>query len=112
MNQATLAATIAALLFSISAGCFQAEARKWTITQREVEEQKRINSGEKANELTKKEAADLRGDMADIASRIDKMKSKNGGKLSYKDEGKIEKSLNDVTLKMEKKKLEKRVIPK
>ena len=94
------------------AGVEPVEAKKWTITQRQVEEQKRISSGEKSGELTKKKQLIRRSDMSDLAARIDKMKSKNGGKLSYKDEGKIEKSLNDVTLKIEKKKLEKRVISK
>jgi hypothetical protein len=84
-------------------------AKKWTIYQRQVEEQKRIASGEKANELTKKEADGLRSDMSSMSERIEKMKSKNGGKLSYADEGKIEKDLNKVTVKIEKLKLEKRV---
>ena len=47
--------------------------------------------------------------MNDIASKITKMKSKNGSKLSYADEGKIEKDLNDVSLKIKKLELKKRV---
>jgi hypothetical protein len=37
-----------------------------------------------------------------MSEKIEKMKSKNGGKLSYHDEGKIEKELNKVTVKIEK----------
>ena len=40
------------------------------------------------------------------------MKSKNAGKLSYIDEGKLEKDLNKVTLKIEKLSLAKRTTPK
>lgn len=84
-------------------------AKKWTVTQRQEQLAKETGTGEKANELTKKEADDVRSDLADISSRIAKMKEKNGGKLSYKDEGKIEKALNDVSLKIQKLKLQKRV---
>jgi peptidoglycan hydrolase CwlO-like protein len=87
-------------------------ARKWTITQRIEAEQSRINKGEKSGELTKKEADDLRGTISDINTKIGKMKEKNAGKLSYKDEGKIEKQLNGVTVKYTKLSLEKRVTSK
>ena len=86
--------------------------KQWTIYERQVELTKRIASGEKANELTLKEADKLRKRMADINERVEKAKAKNGGKISYKDEGKIEKDLNKVSLDIQKLKLEKRVEPK
>jgi hypothetical protein len=89
-----------------------APARTWTIHQRQLAEQSRITKGEKSGELTKKEADGLRQDMADIDGKIAKAKAKNGNKISIKDQGKIEKSLNDVTLKIEKLELEKRTQPK
>lgn len=85
-----------------------APAKTWTIYQRQVAEQSRIRKGEKSGELTKKEADGLRDDMKDIDNKIAKAKSKNGGKISIKDQGKIEKALNDVTLKIEKLELAKR----
>src|SRR5262245_44060862 len=66
----------------------------WTITDRQQELRKRVEKGQKANELTAKEAGKMNDMLDDIAKDIDKMKEKNDGKLSYKDEGKIEKRLN------------------
>jgi hypothetical protein len=110
--------TVTALSMTFLVGAFvlisnpaDAKGKVWTITERQVEEQKRISAGEKSSELTKKEADDLRSDMESISTKIAKMKEKNGGKLSLKDQGKIEKSLNDVTLKIDKFKLAKRVTP-
>lgn len=89
-----------------------AMARQWTIYQRQVAEQARITKGEKSGDLTKKEADGLRSDMADIDAKIKKAKEKNAGKISIKDQGKIEKALNDVTLKIQKLELAKRVTAK
>ncbi|MBX9687183.1 MAG: hypothetical protein K2X27_10805 [Candidatus Obscuribacterales bacterium] len=86
-----------------------AKGKKWTITERQEELSKQVDKGEKSNELTKKEADKLREKLLDVNSRIDKMKLKNGGKLSYKDEGKIEKELNDISIDIQKKELDKRV---
>jgi hypothetical protein len=47
--------------------------------------------------------------LQDVSDKIAKMKDKNGGKLSYKDEGKIEKTLNDISLNIKKLELQKRV---
>ncbi|HEY9715221.1 MAG TPA: hypothetical protein V6C72_17250, partial [Chroococcales cyanobacterium] len=74
--------------------------RAYTITERQEKLQREITKDERSKELTKKEADGLRQDLQDITNRIAKMKEKNGGKLSYKDEGKIEKSLNGVSLKL------------
>lgn len=112
MKRALIGITAVSLLVGLAALSPWAEARKWTIYERQVAEQKRINSGEHSGELTKKEADGLREDMSDMANRINKMKDKNGGRLSYADEGKLEKNLNKVTLKIEKLRLEKRVTPK
>jgi len=109
MKRALIVLAAASLLIGLASS---SQARKWTIYERQVAEQKRINGGEHSGELTKKEADGLRDDMSDIANRISKMKDKNGGKISYSDEGKLEKNLNKVTLKIEKLRLEKRVTPK
>ncbi|HEY9682637.1 MAG TPA: hypothetical protein V6C86_13745 [Oculatellaceae cyanobacterium] len=91
----------------------EAEARKhYTVTQRQDQLKKEVDAGQKANELTLKEANALRDRLSSVAEDETKMKSKNGGKLSYKDEGKIEKKLNGISVDMQKQKLAKRVIPK
>lgn len=85
---------------------------RYTITQRQVALTREITAGLKSNELTEKEAEKLRGRMADVSADITKMKAKNAGKLSYKDQGKIEKSLNSISVDMQKEKLQKRVTAK
>jgi hypothetical protein len=106
----SLAVTTALGLFLSQA--VEARKKQWTVTERQVQLQKETTAGEKANELTKKEADDIREDLAKIQTKIDKAKEKNGGKLSYKDEAKTEARLNDVSLKIQKFKLAKRVITK
>ena len=82
--------------------------KHYTITERITALEHRVNAGQKANELTLKEANSLRDDISDINSKIAKYKSKNGGKLSYKDENSVEKKLNDVSIELQKKELAKR----
>ena len=98
---------------SLAAGAISAlpslAKRPITITQRQEALQRDISKDEKSNELTKKEADGLRSDLQDIANKINKMKAKNGNKLAYKDEGKIEKDLNGVSLHLKKLELNKRV---
>jgi hypothetical protein len=91
-----------------------AEARKRpvTITQRQVTLRAEVNSGQKSDELTLKEADSLRDRLTGITEDETKMKSKNGGKLSYKDEGKLEKKLNSISVDMQKEKLAKRTVSK
>lgn len=85
------------------------EAKNITITERQEILMKKINQGEKSGELTLKEAEALRNESNKITEKQTKMKDKNGGKLSYADITKIEKELNKLSLKIQKKGLEKRV---
>jgi hypothetical protein len=107
-------------VIALAAGCLvsmatlvantPADAKKhYTITQRQEMLNKEVTAGLKANELTLKEANKLKERLADVTSRIAKMKEKNAGKLSYKDEGKVEKDLNSISVDMQKEKLDKRV---
>jgi len=86
-----------------------APKKEWTVTDRQVELNKEIDAGEKASELTAMEAAKLREKSGKVTVRIDKMKAKNGGKLSYEDNNKIEADLNKLSLAIQKDKLNKRV---
>mgnify|MGYP000113432034 CR=1 FL=1 len=81
---------------------------KVTITMRIERLSAKISKGQKSKELTLKEADHLREDISDINARIEKAKEKNGGKLSYADQNKIEKDLNKVSLKITKNSLNKR----
>jgi competence protein ComGC len=86
-----------------------APKKQWTVTDRQDELKKRVDKDEKSYELTQKEAGKLRSRLQDITDREQKAKDKNGGKLSYKDEGKAEKNLNSVSLDIDKHQLAKRV---
>jgi hypothetical protein len=84
-------------------------ARKWTVTQRQEALLKEIESDYKANQLTLAERDDLKEQRQKIVDREKSMKDKNGGKLSYEDNRKLEKDLNNLSIKLQKKVLAKRV---
>jgi len=113
MNFTKVATLTLSLLIALSGGIFvsalEASAKpKVTITMRIERLSKKIDKGQKSNELTLKEAEKLRGEIADINAKIEKAKEKNGGKLSYEDETKMEKELNKVSVGITKKSLNKR----
>jgi hypothetical protein len=83
--------------------------KPYTVTDRQNELRKKVAVAAKQNELTQKEASKLNQMLDDVDADIQKMKSKNAGKLSYKDEGKVEKRLNKVSLDLQKYQLAKRV---
>ena len=87
----------------------QARSHHYTISQRHNALLAKINRFQKTGDLTLREANSLRDENADIYRREAKMKSKNGGKLSYKDINKIESDLNDLSNRIHKKSLNKRV---
>lgn len=82
---------------------------KLTITQRQNILLKKINRAERANELTHKEAQGLRDKRLSIIAMEARMRNRNNGKLSYADINKVEKELNGLSLKLQKKALAKRV---
>ena len=85
------------------------EAKEWTVDQRQQSLMMQINEGQKANELTVKEAKSLRKSLADLAKKKAKMKNKNGKSLSKDNELALEGDLNKISVEMQKLKLEKRV---
>jgi hypothetical protein len=76
-----------------------ADAKKWTVTERLVKISKEIDEGRIGNELTVKQVEDLKKEVADIKDRMEKMKTKNGNKLSIPDTNKVHKELNDLSVK-------------
>ncbi len=82
---------------------------KWTITERQEALNSEITAKEKAGELTAAEADKFRSCSKKVTSKIDKMKTKNEGKLSYANITTIEKDLNKLSTDIHKKCLEKRV---
>lgn len=99
----------AGLAISSVSFCAPGQAKKMTVYDRQVALKKEIDAGEKSKELTLKEASKLREKLESINEKKEKMLAKNGGKLSYKDEEKMEKWLNGVSIDIQKKRLAKRV---
>lgn len=85
------------------------QAKKYTISDREVSLEKKVDAAYKANQLTLKEADNLKSKLSDVKDEEVKMKQKNGGKLSYENLTKLEKDLNKISEKLQHKMLEKRV---
>ncbi len=84
-------------------------AHHWTVTQRQQALLSEINSAHRHNQLTLKEFNDLTEEQQKIVSKEQSMKDKNGGKLSQKDLTTLERNLNDLSNKIHKKVLDKRV---
>lgn len=100
---------LAASLLAILVVSPSVQAKKYTITDREVALERKIDKAFKGNQLTLKEADNLKDKMKNIKDDEQKMKDKNGGKLSYENMTSLETSLNKVSEKLQKKMLEKRV---
>ena len=81
--------------------------QEYTVSDRQVSLEKKIDTAYKDNQLTLQEADDLRGKIKKVKDKEQKMKDNNGGKLSYSDKTTLEKSLNSVSEKLHKKMLEK-----
>jgi len=100
------ALSLVVISFAVASPCVH--AKKYTIYDREVALERKIESAYKANQLTLKEADGLKAKIKDIKDDEQKMKDKNGGKLSYENMHDVENSLNKVSEKLQKKQLEKR----
>jgi len=105
--------TLAVVAGFVCTGVFQsADAKRWTVYERQCALNKRVDKAERAKELTFKEAVGLRDTLADIEEDKQKAMNKNNGKLSYSDEDKLEKRLNKVSADIHKRKLSKRIASK
>jgi len=109
MNIKVCALALSSILAVASLIAIPAEAKKWTVTQRQQALSAEIDRALRGNQLTLKEADGLKRDIIKITNKEQKMRTKNGGKLSYEDDTELEKELNSVSVKLQKKQLEKRV---
>ncbi|HEY9869122.1 MAG TPA: hypothetical protein V6D08_08140 [Candidatus Obscuribacterales bacterium] len=75
-------------------------AKKWTVTDRLEKLSSEVDEGRQAVELTDKQQADLKKQIADIKESIEKMKARNNGQLSIPDERNIHRKLNDLSVKI------------
>lgn len=86
-----------------------AEAKTWTVDERQQELMQQINEGQKAKELTVKEAKNMRKALADLAKKKAKMKAKSKNALTKENVTDLEADLNKISVDIQKLKLEKRV---
>jgi hypothetical protein len=85
-------------------------AKNWTIEERQTQLMQDINTAQKEKQLTAKEAKKLRADLAEIARHKAEMKGKSADqKLTAEDNTKLESDLNDISVKIKKVQLNKRV---
>lgn len=97
-------ATLLAVTFLMAAA--PVEAKKWTVTERLEKLSKEIDEGRKANELTVKQETSLKTMIADLKAKMEKMKAKNGGKLSVPDTKKLHDDMTDISVKTMKMRLD------
>lgn len=103
-----LITTIALFIF-LTCLPVDASSKVWTIEARQAQLMKDVNEGQKGKQLTKKEADRMRSDLADVARKKKKMKSKaDDGKLTEDDKKELEGDLNKISDSIHKYKLEKR----
>ncbi len=101
--------TTLALFLCLAAYPAFAKGKVWTIEARQAQLMQDINEGQKGKQLTKKESDRLRSDLADVARRKKKMKSKNdGGALTEDQKKDLEGDLNKISDDIHKYELEKR----
>lgn len=105
---AALALVIASCQFDPA----DARSKKWTISDRQDALGWQVDAGFRSKELTLKECDRFHSRLQKLNERIEDMKFKNGGKLSYADQGKCEKVLNNISIDLKKAQLLKRVQPK
>jgi hypothetical protein len=56
--------------------------KSWTVDQRQTQQMKDINAGQKSGQLSAKESEKLRRSLAHVARKKAKMRSKDNGKLN------------------------------
>lgn len=85
-------------------------AKSWTVEDRQMQLMQDINTAQKQKQITAKEAKKLRSGLADIARHKTEMKAKSANqKLTSDDVTTLESELNDISVKIKKVQLGKRV---
>ncbi|MDP3510382.1 MAG: hypothetical protein Q8T09_20600 [Candidatus Melainabacteria bacterium] len=111
MRLLTVVCSLALALSSLFSMFLPLEAKEWSIDDRQQALMQQINEGQKAKELTVKEAKSLRKDLANLAKKKAKMKAKPdaNNSLSKENQTELEGDLNKISVDIQKLKLEKRV---
>ncbi|HEY9714390.1 MAG TPA: hypothetical protein V6C72_13045 [Chroococcales cyanobacterium] len=96
-------------LLVISSQTVSAKGKTLSVEDRQVQLMQQINAAQRGKQLTDKEARKLRSDLADVARDKTAMLAKGSGTLSAENTNKLESELNDVSQKLLKLQLDKRV---
>lgn len=110
MRFLSVVCTLALVMSTLFSMFLPAEAKDWSIDDRQQALMQQINEGQKAKELTVKEAKAMRKDLANLAKKKAKMKGKAGNNtLTKENQTELEGDLNKISVEIQKLKLEKRV---
>lgn len=95
-----------AVLVSSALSMTPAFAKKWTVTERITKLSKEIDEGRQANELTTSQVDALKKSVETLKEKMEKMKNKNGGKLSLPDTRKLHDEMTNLSVKIYRQRLE------
>ncbi|MBP9092990.1 hypothetical protein KBI23_18340 [bacterium] len=111
MRLLSVVCSLALALSSLFSMFLPVEAKEWSIDDRQQALMQQVNEGQKAKELTVKEAKSLRKDLANLAKKKAKMKAKadSNNTLTKENQTELEGDLNKISVDIQKLKLEKRV---
>ncbi len=109
MVRSLLSMLASLLLFQMISIGPVSSAEKLSITDRQQILFAKTVKAWKKKHLTMGEYQDLQEDFTKLEERIEKMKAKNGGSLSYDNIESVESDLNDISVQLHKKQLAKRV---
>lgn len=99
----------ACLVSLVAASVLSVNAKEWTVAERQAKLMQDINTAQKNNELTVKEAKKLRSRLADVCRMKRKKKDKSNGVITEDARMDLEKDLNGISTDIKKLSLEKRV---
>lgn len=101
-----LAIIATVLLATVTFVSEPALAKRWTVTQRVEKLSAEIEEGRKANELTVKQCESLKSSIVSLKEKMEKMKARNGNKLSVPDTKKLHDEMTDLSVKILRMRLE------
>lgn len=97
------------LVCLIATSAISVEAKEWTVAERQARLMQDINTAQKNNDLTAKEAKKLRSRLADVCRLKRKKKNKADGVVTEDARMDLEKDLNGISTDIKRLSLEKRV---
>ncbi len=82
------------------------QCKHWTVEQRQAKLMQDVNAGQKSGALTEKESRKLRKNLANVARKKARMKSRTTGNLNTKDDSELQSSIDKTSTKIKNEKVE------